>query len=104
MSSTSALQPDPEPVDPAPPSHEGDLVANMLGFREVSSNLAAQGIESSDLAIDLILHDIAERALQVTGASGSAIAIEREGALVCRAAAGSTAPDLGVKINVQSGL
>jgi TonB family protein len=104
MSSSSALQPDPEPVDPAPPSHEGHLVANMLGFRDVSSNFASQGIESSDLAIDLILHDIAERALQVTGASGAAIAIEREGALVCRAAAGSTAPDLGVKINVQSGL
>lgn len=104
MSSSSALQPDPEPVDPAPPSQEGDLVANMLGFREVSSNLAAQGIESSELAIDLILHDIAERSLQVTGASGAAIAMEREGALVCRAAAGSTAPDLGVKINVQTGL
>jgi TonB family protein len=79
-------------------------VDNVLGFREVSSNLAAQGIESSELAIDLILHDIAERALQVTGATGAAIAIERDGSLVCRGAAGSTAPDLGAKINVQSGL
>lgn len=104
MSSPSALQPESEPGDPAPPSPKGELVENVLGFREVSSNLAAQGIESSDLAIDLILHDIAERAVQVTGASGAAIAIEREGALVCRAAAGTTAPDLGVKINVESGL
>src|SRR5579864_9487505 len=74
-----------------------------LGFL-VSSNMAAQGIDSGDLALDLILHDIAEHALQVTGATGAAIAIECEGALVCRAAAGATAPDLGAKVNAQSGL
>jgi len=66
--------------------------------------MAVQGIDSGDLALDLILHDIAEHALQVTGATGAAIAIEWEGALVCRAAAGATAPDLGVKVNAQSGL
>ncbi len=62
------------------------------------------GIESGDLALDLILHDLAERARQATGATGAAIALERGGALVCRAAAGSTVPDLGVEINIQSGL
>jgi TonB family protein len=62
------------------------------------------GIESGDLSLDLILHDIAERARQSTGATGAAIALERHGYLVCRAAAGSTAPDLGAPINVQSGL
>lgn len=66
--------------------------------------MAVQGIHSGDLALDLILHDIAEHALQVTGATGAAIAIEWEGALVCRAAAGATVPDLGVKVNAQSGL
>lgn len=66
--------------------------------------MAARGIDSGDLALDLILHDIAEHALQVTGATGAAIAIEWEGALVCRAAVGATAPDLGVKVNAQSGL
>jgi TonB family protein len=66
--------------------------------------MAAQGIDSGDLALDLILHDIAEHALRVTGATGAAIAIEWEGALVCRAATGATAPDLGVKVNAQSGL
>lgn len=77
---------------------------SALGFDEPSSNMAAQGIDSGNLALDLILHDIAEHTLQVTGATGVAIAIEWEGALVCRAAAGATAPDLGVKVNAQSGL
>jgi TonB family protein len=70
----------------------------------VSSALADQGIEGTELALDLILHDIAERARQATGASGAAIAILQEEAMVCRAAAGATAPDLGARINTQFGL
>ncbi|HEY1270608.1 MAG TPA: TonB family protein [Terriglobales bacterium] len=78
-------------------SHEPDL-------GQVATSLAAQGIESSELALDLILHDIAEQARQSAGASGAAIALEREGEIVCRAAAGSTAPDLGIRISSESGL
>jgi TonB family protein len=77
--------------------HEPDL-------QRVASSLAIQGIESSELALDLILHDLAEQACQLTGASGAAIALERGGDIVCRAAAGATAPDLGVRINTESGL
>jgi TonB family protein len=71
---------------------------------ELASALAAQGFESTELALDLILHDIAEQACQATGATGAAIALQREGEMVCRAAAGATAPDLGVRINTESGL
>ncbi|HYL13689.1 MAG TPA: TonB family protein [Terriglobales bacterium] len=71
---------------------------------EVASTLAAQGLESSQLALDLILHDLADRARMGTGASGAAIALERNGVVVCRAAAGATVPDLGVRINTESGL
>lgn len=79
-------------------------MARLPQMTELSANSSVQGIASSDLALDLVLHDIAERALQTTGATGAAIGLDREGSMVCRAAAGATAPDLGVKINVQSGL
>src|SRR5947209_14198372 len=103
MSKVSGLPPD-KPVRHAPPSSEGKTVARLPQMTELSTNLSAQGIASSDLALDLLLHDIAERALQTTSGSGAAIGLDRDGAMVCRAAAGATAPDLGVKINVQSGL
>jgi TonB family protein len=70
----------------------------------MASTLAAQGIESNELALDLILHDLAEQARQATNAAGAAIALQRDRAMVCRAAAGAVAPDLGVAINTESGL
>ncbi|MBV9481279.1 MAG: TonB family protein [Acidobacteria bacterium] len=73
-------------------------------IQELATRLAAQGIQSTELVLDLVLHDLADEARQVTGATGAAIALEREGELVCRAAAGTTAPDLGVRIHTESGL
>ena len=104
MAYSPALRPDPSEPGPAPPSELEVAVGNEPDLAVMTSTIAAQGIESSELALDLILHDIAERARQSTGASGAAIALEREGSMVCRAAAGATAPDLGVSINTESGL
>jgi TonB family protein len=87
------LQPDTPPRDPIQPQIE-----------ELASRLEAQGIQSAELVLDLVLHDLADEARQVVGATGAAIALERGGELVCRAAAGSTAPDLGVRIHTESGL
>jgi TonB family protein len=104
MAHSPALRPDPSEPGPAPPSEQEVAVGNEPDLAVMTSTIAAQGIESSELALDLILHDIAERARLSTGASGAAIALEREGSMVCRAAAGATAPDLGVTINIESGL
>ena len=51
-----------------------------------------------------VLQDIAARALQATGATGVAIGLGREGAMICRATAGRPIPDVGVRINTESGL
>lgn len=72
--------------------------------RELASQLASRGIHSSELVLDLILHDLAEEAWQIVPGTGAAIALERNGELVCRAAAGTTAPDLGIRMNTRSGL
>jgi len=104
MAHSPALRPEPSQPSPAPPSEQGVVVGNEPELAEIPPTIAVQATESSELALDLILHDIAERARQSTGASGAAIALERDGTVVCRAAAGATAPDLGVRINTESGL
>lgn len=61
------------------------------------------GALSADLALDLVLNEIAERARLSTGATGVAIALTRSEELVCRATTGS-APDMGVRLNPHAGL
>ncbi len=71
---------------------------------ELAGTLAVGGDASStDLALDLVLHDIAEQVRLSTGATGVAIALTRAGELVCRATTGS-APELGLRLNSYSGL
>ena len=47
---------------------------------------------------------IAERAQTLTGATGSAIALQHGEEMICRARSGRTAPDLGVRLQTDTGL
>ena len=47
---------------------------------------------------------IAERAQALTGATGAAIALRHGDEIVCRARTGRTAPDLGVRLQTDSGI
>jgi GAF domain-containing protein len=47
---------------------------------------------------------ITERAQVLTGASGAAIALRKGEEVICRARAGRTAPDLGVRLQTDSGI
>jgi hypothetical protein len=47
---------------------------------------------------------LAERAQYITGASGSAIALRDGGQMFCRASAGTSAPEVGAQLQVNSGL
>jgi GAF domain-containing protein len=47
---------------------------------------------------------IAEKAQVLTGATGAAIALRRGNEIVCRARTGRTAPDVGVRLQTDSGL
>jgi TonB family protein len=73
---------------------------------QVAQTLAANGggALSVDLALDLVLNDLVEQARNVTGATGAAIAMFRDGKLTCRASSGENAPDLGVPVDASSGL
>jgi N-acetylmuramoyl-L-alanine amidase len=53
--------------------------------------------------LDEVLQLVAERALAITGADGMAIAWAEGDAIVCRASAGSIAPDAGIRLDPNSG-
>lgn len=57
-----------------------------------------------ELARDLQLNDIVEQACLATGATGAAIALARGDEFICRASTGSTAPELGMRLNIDQGL
>ncbi len=61
-----------------------------------------------DLALDLVLNELVVRAAEATHATAAALALaradERGNEMVCRAATGDLAPDLGVPLNTRDGL
>ncbi len=57
-----------------------------------------------DLALDLVLNELVVRAAEATRASAAAIALTRGDEMVCRAATGQLAPDLGVPVSTRDGL
>ena len=59
---------------------------------------------SPELALDLALHEVVIRAADATAASAAALALTRDGEMVCRASIGQHAPDLGIRLNTRDGL
>jgi TonB family protein len=99
----------PDPLRPYNPFEDvpspqkdihGDLPSDAE-IRGLTNTLAANGggEASENLALDLVLNQIVEQACLATGATGSAIALTRDGEMVCRATTGRTAPDLGVRLD-----
>ena len=61
-------------------------------------------IHPAELDLEPAISAITERAQQLTGATGAAIALRAGDEIVCRARAGRTAPDLGVRLQTESGI
>jgi putative methionine-R-sulfoxide reductase with GAF domain len=61
-------------------------------------------IDSDELNLEPAIHVIAEKAQSLTGATGAAIALRAGDEIVCRARTGRTAPDLGVRLQTDSGI
>jgi periplasmic protein TonB len=57
-----------------------------------------------DLALDLVLNELVVRAAKATRATAAALALLRGDEMVCRAATGNLAPDLGIPLNTRDGL
>ena len=86
-----------------PPSSTSTVQNGLTG---VARTLAAYGVESVafDLALDLVLNEVVEQARAATGATGAAIALARNGVMECRATTGQDAPDLGMRVETETGL
>ena len=105
--------PDPNEVDVADRFHMPSLaqrsqlrVANaahpVSGFRAVTAEEIE--IHPAELDLEPAISAITERAQHLTGATGAAIALRAGDEIVCRARAGRTAPDLGVRLQTDAGI
>jgi putative methionine-R-sulfoxide reductase with GAF domain len=97
MDSHSILDHDGE----VPESKAPDSQANVRFPGEDGGRSLAEMAER-DLSATLQL--LAERAQYITGATGAAIALRDHDHMVCRASAGSSAPEVGTQLQINSGL
>jgi putative methionine-R-sulfoxide reductase with GAF domain len=74
------------------------------GFHAVSLSDADTEIHAAELDLEPAISAITERAQHLTGATGAAIALRAGDEIVCRARTGRTAPDLGVRLQTESGI
>lgn len=73
------------------------------GFRAVSLPEEIE-LHPAELNLEPAISAITERAQHLTGATGAAIALRAGDEIVCRARAGRTAPDLGVRLQTDTGI
>lgn len=73
------------------------------GFRAVAVPEEIE-IHPAELDLEPAISAITERAQHLTRATGAAIALRSGDEIVCRARAGRTAPDLGIRLQTESGI
>jgi GAF domain-containing protein len=77
---------------------------NALAAEPLTDEEEELPIPPEELNLEPGITIIAERAQNLTGATGAAIALRAGEEIVCRARAGRIAPDLGVRLQTDSGL
>jgi putative methionine-R-sulfoxide reductase with GAF domain len=92
----------PETLRDWPGTQANDGTAPGIRFPGEDGGKSLAGMAQKDLTATLQL--LAEQAQYITGASGAAIALRDQGEMVCRASAGSSAPEVGSLLQVNSGL
>jgi putative methionine-R-sulfoxide reductase with GAF domain len=75
----------------------------VAGFRAVHAGEEVD-LHAAELDLEPAISAITERAQHLTGATGAAIALRAGDEIVCRARAGRTAPDLGVRLQTDAGI
>jgi TonB family protein len=95
--------PDAAPPRPGDTRFQNELAVMAARFAAKNGGGLSPDV-SAELALEIALNEIAQQACQSTGATGSAIVLQRDGEMVCRASSGLTAPDLGSRLDETSGL
>ncbi len=83
--------------------HEQVRTRRAQQVRDGGRSSAEDDWQVEHFLLDEVLQLVAERALAITGADGMAIAWAEGDAIVCRASAGSIAPDAGIRLDPNSG-
>ena len=107
MSGSDHLKTTPSADAPREQPHNAKFETDLADLATRFSAQSGGGLSpelSADLALEIVLNEIVEQACLATGATGSAIVLERDGEMVCRASSGSTAPELGSRLDTSSGL
>ena len=103
------------PLTPSPPESKGARISPRT-----RSEVPGDAVQQSDVALifvklrkmiasdsqptENILGAIAVAAHSLTGATGAAVAMPKSGVVVCVGRSGETAPELGERLNVDSGI
>ena len=83
---------------------EAASLSSRHHLRLRSASLQPAEINPGELELEPGISIIAEKAQTMTGATGAAIALRKGSEIVCRARTGRTAPDLGVRLQTDTGL
>lgn len=88
------------------PASFATLAPSRSHARSVGSHISSNelDIHPGEMDLEPAISVIAERAQALTGASGAAIALRQGSEIICRARTGRTAPDLGVRLQTDSGI
>jgi TonB family protein len=107
MSGSDPLKTTPSADAPLERPHNAKFETDLADLASRFSAQSGGGLSpelSADLALEIVLNEIVEQACLATSATGAAIVLKREGEMVCRASSGSTAPELGSRLDTSSGL
>ncbi len=104
---------------PSPELHTNESASSVSSPSQVSGShhVRSRSFENSErdtfsdeetqpaeISLQPAINVIAERAQTLTRATGAAIALRKGSEIVCRARTGRTAPDLGVRLQTDSGI
>jgi len=98
------------PEDRFPPASTEDTVAGTDPSSAVAGAVGSVDDRSNgsrslgETELDPALQLLVERAQYITGATGTALALPQGEEMVCRASAGASAPAVGARLQVRSGL
>jgi hypothetical protein len=102
-----------QPEDQFPAGNTEDATEDMIAPKDQSSAVGTGGGVGDnsngnrtfgETELDSALQLLVERAQYITGATGTALALPQGEEMVCRASAGSSAPAVGARLQVRSGL
>jgi putative methionine-R-sulfoxide reductase with GAF domain len=88
----------------APARHHARAMYSHSGVNGPRASVPEVDIPLREFDFGPAINVIAERAQALTGATGAAIALRAGDEIVCRARTGRTAPDLGVRLQIDSGI